>query len=38
MKLLEADTKTLGYLLSLSYGTLNIPYSQRPYEWGRTRK
>lgn len=34
MKLLEADTKTLGYLLSLSYGTLNIPYSQRPYEWG----
>lgn len=33
MKLLEADTKKLGYLLSLSYGTLNIPYSQRPYEW-----
>lgn len=35
MKLLEADTKKLGYLLSLSYGTLNIPYSQRPYEWGK---
>jgi uncharacterized protein with ParB-like and HNH nuclease domain len=34
MKLLEADTKNLEYLLSLSYGTLNIPYSQRPYEWG----
>jgi len=33
MKLLEADTKNLEYLLSLSYGTLNIPYSQRPYEW-----
>lgn len=33
MKLLEADTKTLEYLLNLSYGTLHIPYSQRPYEW-----
>ncbi|UOE58288.1 DUF262 domain-containing protein [Priestia filamentosa] len=33
MKLLEADTKKLEYLLNLSYGTLYIPYSQRPYEW-----
>lgn len=33
MKLLEADTKKLEYLLNLSYGTLHIPYSQRPYEW-----
>jgi uncharacterized protein with ParB-like and HNH nuclease domain len=33
LKLLEADTKKLEYLLNLSYGTLFIPYSQRPYEW-----
>lgn len=33
MKLLEAETKKLEYLLNLSYGTLYIPYSQRPYEW-----
>lgn len=33
MKLLEADTKPLEYLLNLSYGKLRIPYSQRPYEW-----
>ena len=33
MKLLEADTKKLEYLLNLSDGTLYIPYSQRPYEW-----
>lgn len=33
MKLLEAQTKNLEYLLNLSYGTLYIPYSQRPYEW-----
>lgn len=33
MKLLEADTKKLEYLLNLSYGTLYIPFSQRPYEW-----
>lgn len=33
LKLLEADTKKLEYLLNLSYGTLYIPYSQRPYEW-----
>lgn len=33
MKLLEADTKPLEYLLNISYGTLYIPYSQRPYEW-----
>src|SRR5690606_33298650 len=29
----EAETKKLEYLLNLSYGTLYIPYSQRPYEW-----
>ncbi|TCI21888.1 DUF262 domain-containing protein [Exiguobacterium sp. SL-9] len=33
MKVLEANTKELKHLLSLSFGTLNIPYNQRPYEW-----
>ncbi|AUZ06223.2 hypothetical protein ADP71_30250 [Vitreoscilla sp. C1] len=33
MKVLEAQTKTLEYLLNLSSGVLSIPYSQRPYEW-----
>lgn len=33
MKLLEASTNKLKDLLDLSYGTLYIPYSQRPYEW-----
>lgn len=37
MKLLEADTKKLEYLLNLSYGTLHIPYSQRPYEWKKAQ-
>ncbi|MGH0681361.1 DUF262 domain-containing protein [Bacillus mycoides] len=37
MKLLEADTKRLEYLLNLSYGTLYIPYSQRPYEWKKAQ-
>lgn len=35
MKLLEAKSITLRNYLSLSNGTLCIPYSQRPYEWGK---
>ncbi|MEW4108321.1 DUF262 domain-containing protein [Bacillus thuringiensis] len=35
MKLLEAKSITLKHYLSLSNGTLCIPYSQRPYEWGK---
>lgn len=33
MKLLEANTKNLEFLISLSSGTLKIPYNQRPYAW-----
>lgn len=33
MKVLEATTRDLSYLLALTNGTLSIPYNQRPYEW-----
>lgn len=35
MKLLEAKSTKLRTYLELSSGSLNIPYSQRPYEWGK---
>lgn len=33
MSILEANNKKLGEILNLAYGSLYIPFNQRPYEW-----
>lgn len=35
--ILDVSEKTLGEYLALPNGTLNIPYTQRPYEWNKSQ-
>lgn len=36
-KVLEARGLTLDSYLKISYGIMKIPYTQRPYEWGKVQ-
>lgn len=36
-KVLEARGLTLDEYLKISYGIMKIPYTQRPYEWGKSQ-